>query len=65
MNSKRVKRGGLGLVGTLTQILIVLKAFELIHLSWFWVLSPVWIPILIAAILFSAVLVIDVIKKGK
>ena len=37
--------------------LIILKALELISMSWFWVLSFIWIPLAIA----GAVIVITVI----
>jgi len=40
-------KGGMGIVGTLTTIFIVLRLFNLIDWSWWWVLSPIWISILL------------------
>lgn len=50
--------GGIGFVGILQIIFIVLKLCNLIHWSWIWVLSPIWIYsamliILIIVVLFS------------
>lgn len=37
--------GGIGFVGVLQIVFIVLKLCKVITWSWFWVLSPIWIPI--------------------
>jgi len=39
-------------MGTLTIVFIVLKLLEVITWSWFWVLSPTIIPLIIAGITF-------------
>jgi len=44
------RNSGVGFSGLLTITLIVLKLTHLIDWSWWWVLSPLWIPL---AILFS------------
>ena len=36
--------GGIGFLGLLTIAFIVLKLVGVIHWSWWWVLSPLWIP---------------------
>lgn len=41
----------LGIGGVLTIVFVVLKLTNLIDWSWIWVLSPVWIPIVILIIL--------------
>ena len=38
---------GIGFAGLLTIVLIVLKLLGKIDWSWWWVLSPIWISILI------------------
>lgn len=55
--------GGIGFLGLLTIVFIVLKLTKLITWSWWWVLSPIWIPLAIA--LFVAVIYfgIAIIKK--
>jgi len=36
--------GGIGFLGLLTIVFIVLKLMGYIAWSWWWVLSPLWIP---------------------
>lgn len=45
--------GGIGFTGLLTIVFIALKLLGAITWSWWWVLSPIWIPI---AIVCSALL---------
>jgi hypothetical protein len=47
--------GGLGLGGVLTIIFVVLKLCGLIDWSWVWVLSPTWISIGLAIVVFLVV----------
>jgi len=50
--------GGVGFLGLLTILFIGLKMTDYIDWSWWWVLSPLWIPIAIvvfAALLWSAI----------
>ena len=44
--------GGIGFAGLLTIAFIVLKLTGYITWSWWWVLSPIWIPILIVLAIF-------------
>lgn len=64
MNNK-TKQGGLGIVSVLTIIFIVLKLLRVIQWSWIWVLSPIWISAVIAVAVFSVILIVGRIKKGK
>lgn len=49
----------------LVLIFAVLKVTGLISWSWLWVLSPIWITLLIFAAIFSSILVGGRIVKGK
>jgi hypothetical protein len=49
----------------LVLIFAVLKVTGLISWSWLWVLSPIWITLLIFAAIFSFILVGGRIVKGK
>jgi hypothetical protein len=49
--------GGLGFLGLLTLIFITLRLLEKITWSWWWVLSPIWIPIAFGMIVILIVLV--------
>lgn len=53
---------GIGFVGLLTIVFITLKLINKITWSWWWILSPVWIPI---SIIVSVLLLILGIAKIK
>ena len=50
---------GLGLLDVLVVIFIVLKLLGVITWSWVWVLSPIWIQLVIVAIVFIVILIKD------
>ena len=56
MDNKRV---GLGLADVLTIVFIVLKLIGIIEWSWFWVLSPVWISVILIVVLSVVLYIID------
>lgn len=62
---KKATRGGMGFLSTLTLIFVVLKLLGLIDWPWLWVLSPIWIFVLLIAAVFGAILVAGRIKKGR
>ena len=47
--------GGIGFWGGLQIAFIVLKLCHVIEWSWLWVLSPIWIGLLIAVILLIVI----------
>lgn len=59
-NESKEATGGIGFVGLLTITFITLKLLGKITWSWFWVLSPIWIPIIICV----AIIIIVLIAKG-
>ena len=50
-------------VSTIQTIFIVLKLVGAISWSWWWVLSPLWIPLVVLAIFLFVIYLID--KKTK
>jgi len=46
-NVKVNNTGGIGFFGLLTLIFITLKLTNYIDWSWWWVLAPMWIPIVL------------------
>ena len=57
--TKTVKMGGIGFCGLLTLVFIVLKLAQIGQVaawSWWWVLSPLWIPALLVIVLLAVVL---------
>ena len=65
MKDKNVRNSGMGFISVLTLIFIVLKLTNNISLSWIWVLSPIWISIILMILIFGIILVAGRIKKGK
>jgi len=55
--------GDLFLTG-LALLFIALKLCGVIHWSWLWVLSPLWIPFGLIVIFILVILVCKIIKKG-
>jgi len=49
------KQGGISGTGALTLIFITLKLCGVIDWSWVWVLSPIWIGIVLALIIGAVV----------
>ena len=49
---------GIGFCGVLTIVFIVLKLLGTISWSWWWVLSPLWIPTALVLLIFVVLLVI-------
>ena len=62
MSSNSSSSSGISFTGALTILFIALKLCHIINWSWWWVLSPIWISLLIA-IFIIAILVIFVLIK--
>ena len=58
MASSSASSGGIGFCGLLAILFIALKLTNYILWSWWWVLSPLWIPV---AILLVVLLVVGLI----
>lgn len=56
MTQQSSSSGGIGFCGLLTILFIALKLTGHIDWSWLWVLSPIWISFLIAAMILSVFL---------
>ena len=58
---------GMSFCGTLTIVFIILKLTHVIDWSWWWVLSPIWIPVAVVlgiiAIVVIVMLIVKVVKK--
>ncbi|MDD5651209.1 MAG: hypothetical protein PHF86_12470 [Candidatus Nanoarchaeia archaeon] len=54
---------GSGFLGVLTLIFITLKLTHVISWSWFWILSPLWIPMAVALAGFLIFLLISKVFK--
>ena len=65
MKDKNVRNSGMGFISVLTLMFVVLKLTNNISWSWIWVLSPIWISIILIILIFGIILVAGRIKKGK
>jgi len=54
--SKSSSSSGIGFTGLLTILFIGLKLTGNINWSWWWVLSPIWIPVLVLVLVLTALL---------
>lgn len=55
---KNNSNGGIGFVGLLTITFIVLKLCNVINWSWWLVLSPIWISLILGIIIFIIIYLI-------
>lgn len=61
-NNTTTVTGGIGFTGLLTIVFIVLKLCKVISWPWLWVLSPVWIPVVLVIIILAILLVAVICK---
>ena len=62
-NQNTSTSGGIGFAGLLAIVFIVLKLTKIITWSWWWVLSPIWIPILVVILGFFVVVLVKTLKR--
>jgi hypothetical protein len=60
---KTSSSGGVGFLGWLTLLFIGLKLTNYINWSWWWVLSPIWIPSLVLIVIFLVLLLVALIVE--
>jgi len=56
------KTGGIGFFGLLTIVFITLKLTDYIDWSWWWVLSPLWIPFVVIVLV---ILLLAIFTNGR
>jgi len=56
-SSSSSSSGGIGFFGLLTIVFIILKLTEIVAWSWWWVLAPAWMPIVLVCALIVWMLV--------
>jgi len=59
MKDNEGKSSGIGFCGLLTIAFIVLKLCKVITWSWLWVLSPLWIGLILVIILVIIYVIVD------
>jgi hypothetical protein len=53
------RNGGIGLSGTLFIVFLILKLVKVIDWSWWWVCSPLWIPVCLGIITAIILVILD------
>lgn len=61
-NNNSTAYGGIGFTGLLTILFIALKVMGYIDWSWWWVLSPLWIPVIFFLLVFGIMLLMALRK---
>jgi hypothetical protein len=62
-NNTSTSSGGIGFPGLLTVLFIGLKLTGHISWSWWWVLSPLWISLLLAVVILGIAAIILLLQK--
>lgn len=52
MSNQSTNSGEIGFAGLLTIVFIILKLTDNIDWSWWWVLSPLWVPLAVVLVVF-------------
>jgi len=69
MEKEAVVKSGTFLTGLLTIIYMVLKLTGVINWSWWWVLSPLWLPVVLVLfvllVVFTVVFIVEYNKVRK
>lgn len=63
INVKTSTNGGIGFLGALTILFIALKLTHVIDWSWWWVLAPIWIPIVVVFGIIAIVAIVVLFVK--
>lgn len=63
INVKTSTNGGIGFLGALTILFIALKLTHIIDWSWWWVLAPIWIPIVVVLGIIAIVAIVVLFVK--
>ena len=62
-NKSSATGGGISFASLLTLAFIILKLCNVITWSWWWVLSPIWISISLAVVIFVVAMVVILIMN--
>ena len=54
--------GGIGFIGLLTLLFITLKLTKVISWSWWWVLSPIWISLILFGIIMLSIFIVAFVQ---
>lgn len=55
--------GGITFGGLLTVVFIALKLTDVIYWSWWWVISPIWLPLALALVVAFIIFIITLLSE--
>ena len=58
-------KGGMNFLEALLLVFVILKLCKIITWSWWWVVSPIWIPLILWFLLVIIVKIVELIYKLK
>ena len=61
--STEIAKGGMNFFEVLLMVFIILKLCKIITWSWWWVLSPIWIPLILVIIYLIIIAIITHRRK--
>lgn len=61
MSNKVIVNGGVGFPGLLFIVLLACKLFGA-NITWFWVIAPLWIPLVVVLVIAVLLLIISSIR---
>lgn len=64
-NSNNIRQGGIGFFSLLGLIFITLRLCKIITWSWWWVLSPLWGPVVLAFVVLCIMLICALIEDER
>ena len=64
MSESKTAGGGVGVTGLLLVLFVGLKLTGHINWEWYWVLSPIWIPLLLIFGVFVILLLVALFTKN-
>lgn len=62
VSSSSSSSGGIGFTGLLQIVFIILKLCHIIDWSWWWVLAPTWITVLLLAVVVGIAIVVAFLR---
>jgi hypothetical protein len=65
MSNSKNSSSGVGIGTVLFLIFLILKLTDTIDWSWWWVTSPLWIPILLGIVIIGIIGLVTFIKLNK
>ena len=64
-NNSTTQSGGIGFFGLLAIVFITLKLMGYITWSWWWVLAPLWAPLVVVLAIFLVIIIFALAERKR